>query len=336
MNLIAEIGGNHEGNQKIAIDYAKVAIDNGVKFIKYQLYSAESLVNPQIDPSRHEHFKKFTLNKDTFEEIANLCDKHSIEVISSSWDLSSLHFVDKFASRHKIGSGDFDNKYLISETLKLGKPVIMSCGLTDINRISDVINWIFANYPMYNNSNMLTLMHCTSVYPCPDNEINLRFIPILKSLFPSIDIGFSDHSIGLDALRICNLFGVSWVEKHFSLSRSSSTFRDHKCSIEPNEISLLNDMINKDNVLLGGSSGNLKPTLSEISSNHVNSFKRACYLRSDIKKGEIILKDNLVTLRPNVGISAWYYDDLIGKSVTCDINSMSPIFPHMVDDFNVG
>ena len=216
--MIAEIGGNHEGNFSYAKKLTKLAIKSGVDVIKFQLYSGNSLVNSKISPHRHQHFKKFELTKNQHLELANLCTKSGVQYNASIWDTKMIDWVDKYLKFYKIGSGDLTAFPIISQFALRGKPILLSTGLSDLSEIKETINFIIKTNPKYKNKDMIGIMQCTSMYPTDDEDINLSIIPELKKLF-KYEIGFSDHSVGDLALLISYLKGANILEFHFTDTR---------------------------------------------------------------------------------------------------------------------
>lgn len=308
--LIAEIGGNHEGNFSYAKKLTKLAIKSGVDVIKFQLYSGNSLVNSKISPHRHQHFKKFELTKNQHLELANLCTKSGVQYNASIWDIKMIDWVDKYLKFYKIGSGDLTAFPIISQFALRGKPILLSTGLSDLSEIKETINFIIKTNPKYKNKDMIGIMQCTSMYPADDEDINLSIIPELKKLF-KYEIGFSDHSVGDLALLISYLKGANILEFHFTDTREKKLFRDHFVSLNQDEVKRLIENLKRTKKLLGNEKK--KVTKSEIKSGHLKSFRRAIYFNKNIFKGDIIKKEDIVCLRPNEGLDARRANLIIGK-----------------------
>ena len=308
--LIAEIGGNHEGNFSYAKKLTKLAIKSGVDVIKFQLYSGNSLVNSKISPHRHQHFKKFELTKNQHLELANLCTKSGVQYNASIWDIKMIDWVYKYLKFYKIGSGDLTAFPIISQFALRGKPILLSTGLSDLSEIKETINFIIKTNPKYKNKDMIGIMQCTSMYPADDEDINLSIIPELKKLF-KYEIGFSDHSVGDLALLISYLKGANILEFHFTDTREKKLFRDHFVSLNQDEVKRLIENLKRTKKLLGNEKK--KVTKSEIKSGHLKSFRRAIYFNKNIFKGDIIKKEDIVCLRPNEGLDARRANLIIGK-----------------------
>ena len=165
--FIVEIGGNHQGNESRLLGLTKDAISNGVKILKYQIYTGESLVSEKYDPDRVNHFKSFTLDKSVYKKVIDLCTKANVEFMASIWSESLLDAFDPFVKRYKIGSGDLTNYPLVKCMAERGKPIILSTGLSNIDEVDSVVEYIRTINDNYYQPNNLSILQCTSVYPCP-------------------------------------------------------------------------------------------------------------------------------------------------------------------------
>tara|TARA_B100000989_G_scaffold296386_1_gene279518 strand:- start:13153 stop:14178 length:1026 start_codon:yes stop_codon:yes gene_type:complete len=308
--LIAEIGGNHEGNFSYAKKLTKEAIKSGADVIKFQLYSGNRLVNSKISPKRNEHFKKFELTKNQHLKLAEMCIKSGVQYNASIWDTSMIDWVDKYLNFYKIGSGDLTAYPIISEFAKRGKPILLSTGLSNFSEIKKTINFIVKKNPIYKKKHMIALMQCTSLYPTNDVDINLSVIPELKKIF-KYEVGYSDHSIGDLALLISYLKGAKILEFHFTDTRKNKKFRDHFVSLTKDEVIKLSLNLQRTKKLLGNPKK--EAIRSEIKSGHLKSFRRAIYFNKNIAKGDIIKNEDIVCLRPNEGLDARKADLIIGK-----------------------
>lgn len=308
--MIAEVGGNHEGNFQDALKLTKKAIQSGADVVKFQIYSGDGLVNKKISPDRNKHFKKFQLSKDQHIQLAKLCVSAGVQYNASIWDLKMIDWVDKYLKFYKIGSGDLTAYPIISEFIKREKPILLSTGLSNLNEIKDTINFIKKSNSVYKKKNMIAVMQCTSMYPTDDIDVNLNVIDQFKKSF-DLKIGYSHHAFGDLALQIAYIKGASILEFHFTDDRKGKTFRDHLISLTKNEVINLCLKFKKIKKLLGNYEKNALK--SEINSGHVKSFRRAIYLNKNIQKGKIISKNDLVCLRPNVGLDARKINKILSK-----------------------
>lgn len=310
--LIAEIGGNHEGDFSYAKKLTKLAISTGVDVVKFQVYSGSGLVSRVESKRRFEHFKKFELSKEQHIEIAKMCKKAKVIYLASVWEESSLNWIDKYLKFYKIGSGDLTAYPILSLLAKRNKPIILSTGLSTLKEIKNTIKFLRQQNKKYKKENYLALLQCTSSYPTDDREVNLNVINTLKQS-TNLPVGYSHHNKGDLALITAYLMGAQILEFHFTDTRKKKFFRDHKISLNPQETKDLISKIQKINLIKGKSIK--KPTHNEIKSKHIQSFRRALYLNRDLKKGQVIKKEFVTCLRPNKGIDARNYKKIIGKKL---------------------
>jgi len=320
--LIAEIGGNHEGNFETAKAMTQLAIEAAPNCIKFQLYSGSKLVNGKLSPNRNKHFEKFELTKTQHLELVSMCANANIDYCASIWDLEKYEWIDKHIKFYKIGSGDLTCYALLKIMALSGKPIILSTGLSTIKEVRESLNYIRSINSIYNSPNTVCLMQCTSMYPIPDSEANLNTL-ISYQKEKNVLIGYSDHTIGSKGLETACAMGAQILEFHFTDSRINKNFRDHKVSLTKSEVIQLKTNIKKITELKG--SGIKRPTKSEIESNHVKTFRRAIYFNKNVIKGTIITDDLLVFLRPETGLSAKYAYKIVGKKITRDVDALEPI-----------
>lgn len=312
--LIAEIGGNHEGNFDYALKLTKLAIDSNVDYIKYQLYTGDTLVSKIESPQRNKHFKKFELSQEEYIKLANLCETNGVGFMASVWNSNYVSWIDKHNPIYKIGSGDLTAYPILKEFAKIGKPIILSTGLSTIDDIAGAVELLQRENEIYKNPNFLSILQCTSMYPIPFQDANLSVIQTLKDLF-KLPVGYSDHTEGKKALVTSFAMGAQILEFHFTDSRENKEFRDHKVSLTKSEVIEMIDEI-KDVEKLKGNS--IKRPLP-VEGNHVVTFRRAVYPVRDLKKGTIIVANDLTILRPNHGIDAREFDLVVGKKLLEDV-----------------
>lgn len=307
--IIAEIGGNHEGNFEYAKYLTTLAADSGVDAIKFQIYTGNKLVNHEYDPKRVKHFNKFQLKQREYIELAKLCKKLGVSFMASVWDQQAIKYINKYIPIYKIGSGDLTNFSLIKKILDTSKPIIISTGLANIKEVEDLLQFIKNNDDSYIKMNKIALLQCSSMYPIKNKEANLNVIHTYKDKF-GIPVGYSDHTEGHLAIEVAITMGAEIIEVHFTDDRSNKKFRDHKVSLTRDEIIEFRKYIKKVKTLKG--SYHKKPTKSEVENNHLKSFRRAVYFKRDLPKGHIIRQSDLITLRPVRGIKANNFYKLIG------------------------
>lgn len=321
--IIAEIGGNHEGDFKYAKKLLYDAIESGADAVKFQTYKPEKIVNKLVDKDRYDHFSKFSLDDDQFLELAQISKDNNIIFMSSVWDMDSLELLDPFIEVHKIGSGDITNYPLIQEIVKKGKPTIISTAMTTIEEIRSVVDFILKVDTSILSENRLGIMQCVAMYGEPlDEYANLNVINTLKNEFPDAIIGYSDHTLGIHACNIAVGMGAKILEIHFTDDKNRN-FRDHHLSVTKDELIMLIEDIRKTENMLGSP---FKKPVSDIETiSRIKEFRRACYLNKDLSKGKIITQDDLITLRPNIGIDATKYFKIIGKRLDKKVKKGEPL-----------
>lgn len=314
--LIAEIGGNHEGNFEFAKKLTQLAIDTDVDYVKFQIYTGNTLVSSVESPDRNKHFKKFELSESQHIYLADMVTEAGIKYTSSVWDIDVMNWIDNYLSLYKIGSGDLTAYPLLRKTAQTGKPIILSTGLSTEKEVLDALKFIQHENPIYENPKMLAVLQCTSMYPIKPEDANLNVMRRLKDV-TNLTIGYSDHTEGIRALQYAAAMGAEILEFHFTDSRKGKVFRDHKVSLTPLDVSNLIKEIKFITKLKGSSDKN--PVQIEVENGHDTSFRRAVYPSRDIKAGEMLNEDNLTVLRPNHGIDAREYFNLIGRRALVDI-----------------
>lgn len=314
--LIAEIGGNHEGDFEYAKELTRLAIDTDVDFIKFQIYSGNTLVSQLESPDRNQHFKKFELSKEQHLELAKMVIDAGINYTSSIWDFSAIEWLDDYMELYKIGSGDLTAYPLLKKIASIGKPIILSTGLSSDDEVLETVEFIRKVNPIYENKEMFALLQCTSMYPIKPSDANLLVMNSLRDK-SNLTIGYSDHTEGSKALYYATAMGAEVLEFHFTDTRSNKNFRDHMVSLTPDEVLSLIEEIKLIKSLQGS---HIKEALPiEINNNHHISFRRAVYPVRDIMEGELINENDLTILRPLHGIDARSFESLIGKKINRNV-----------------
>lgn len=308
--LIAEIGGNHEGNFDYALKLTDLAIESGADYIKYQMYSGDSLVSRLEGAQRNTHFKKFELSQEQFIILAKRCQSADVGFMASVWNPDYLSWIDEYMSIYKIGSGDLTAYPVIREIAKTGKPMILSTGLATLQEVLETVAFIQSLDERYHEPENLAILQCTSMYPIEFKDANLSVITLLRQA-TQLPVGYSDHTEGSRALEIAVAMGAEILEFHFTDERKGKTFRDHKVSLTKDEVLALGKKIEEIRSLQGHY---LKRPL-EVEAEHRISFRRAVYPARDLPAGTIIKVEDLISLRPNHGIDARDFDRLIGKKL---------------------
>lgn len=322
--LIAEIGGNHEGDFATALRLLDLAACSGVDFVKFQIYTGDGLVSPVEAPDRHRHFRGFELSREQHVELVHRCDAAGVGYLASVWDLGLLQWIDPQLTMYKVGSGDLTALPLLRWMATRGKPMILSTGLATLNEVLAATHFVQGVNPAYRRAEQFALLQCTSSYPTPLVEANLRAMDDLRAA-SGLAVGYSDHTVGDLALLVAAARGAQILEFHFTDKREGRTFRDHAVSLTADEVRELCLRLDALRLLLGD--GVKAPQPGEIDSDHVRTFRRAVYCRRDIAAGEVLTADDLVCLRPNHGIDAREFDRLPGRRARVSIKAFRALMP---------
>jgi N-acetylneuraminate synthase/N,N'-diacetyllegionaminate synthase len=310
---IAEIGGNHEGSFKYAKILTQLAIESGADAIKFQFYTGDTLVSRIEGGSRNEHFKKFELSNEQNLELIGLVSASGAMPMASVWSKEMLSWADPHLSYHKVGSGDLTCYPMLSALAATDKPMILSTGLSSLREVESAVAYIEKYNPSYISHRKLALLQCTSSYPTPDEDANINAMLTLKREF-GLPVGYSDHTLGADAIEIAVSMGAEIIEKHFTDTREGKTFRDHHVSLTRDEVQKTLDKMRRIVVFKG--SGEKILTMSEREARHHVTFRRGIYIKKSVNIGEFLTAENLTVLRPFHDICASRFDEVLGQKAT--------------------
>jgi N-acetylneuraminate synthase len=321
--VIAEAGVNHNGSVELAHRMVDVAADAGADFVKFQTFRAAALVTqeaPKADyqkresgvaESQYEMLKRLELPKAAFAELAAYCRSRRIGFLSTPFDAESAAFLDTLEMPvFKVSSGDLTNTPFLRILAGFGRPIILSSGMATLAELEQGVEVLEASrLPI----EMITLLHCTTDYPAPPAEVNLRAMHTLRTAFPGATIGYSDHTVGIDIPVAAVALGAQVIEKHFTLDRSQPG-PDHSASLEPKELREMVASVRRIELALGD--GRKRPTASELPNRAV--ARKSVVAISPIQKGELFSCQNLAARRPGTGLPPIYLEALIGQSATRD------------------
>ena len=251
-----------------------------------------------------------------------MCCEAGVSYNASVWEIEMLDWIDEHLDFYKIGSGDLTAWPILQVFAKKNKPILLSTGLSNLQEVLDTVAFIQSVNPNYKDPNMLCLLQCTSMYPIPLSDANLNVMTTYRNE-TGLSVGYSDHTEGMDALKVAAAMGASVLECHFTDSRDGKEFRDHKVSLTPSELSELKTEIAKITRLRG--SEVKRPEKSETENNHQTSFRRAIYLKRNMRKGEVISESDLAYLRPAHGTDARYLNLVLGAKALRDIEAHTAI-----------
>lgn len=318
--IIAEAGVNHNGSILLAKKLVDSAKEAGANCVKFQTFISSNIVSKtgkkaeyqkvytEAEESQQDMLKKLELSFDEFVELNNYCKSKDIEFMSTAFDFDSIDFLSTLdMSSWKIPSGEITNLPYLIRIAKLNRPVILSTGMSKIEEIRSAIHILKSN-----GCGEITILHCTTEYPTPFNDVNLKAMITMKNEF-GVKIGYSDHTKGIEIPIAAVALGATVIEKHFTLDRNMEG-PDHKASLEPPELKAMVDSIRNIEVALGD--GIKKPVESE--KKNIVIARKSIIAKKAIKLGEIFTEENLTVKRPGNGISPMHWFEVIGKVASRD------------------
>jgi N,N'-diacetyllegionaminate synthase len=318
--IIAEAGVNHNGDIEIAKKIIAAAKEAGADFVKFQTFNASrqatylaKKANYQkkttpANESQYEMLKKLELSKDMHRMLIQSCKDSDIAFLSSSFDIESTSLLISLEQEVlKIPSGEITNLPYLRHIGSFNKKLIISTGMATLDEIGSAIKVIVNEGTNIAN---LTLLHCTSEYPAPIEEVNLLAMNAMSREF-NLEVGYSDHTEGIEVAIAAVALGAKVIEKHFTLDRNLIG-PDHKASIEPNDFKKMVLAIRNIEKALGNEIK--KPTQSEIS--NISTVRKSIVAKTPIKIGENFTADNLTVKRPGSGVSPMLWDRVINKKAS--------------------
>lgn len=319
--IIAEAGVNHNGDKNLAYKLIDIAKESGANAVKFQTFKAEKGISKYTkmadyqkknlgkEDSQIEMIKKLELSYKDFEDFKKYCDEKGIIFLSSPFDEESIEFLDKLVPYYKIPSGEIVNYPYLKLIAEKNKPIIMSTGMANLSDVEKALDTIYS----INQDAEIYLLHCTTNYPTPYEEVNLKAMITLKEAF-KIPVGYSDHTLGIEVPIAAVAMGAQIIEKHFTLDRNLPG-PDHKASLEPNELKAMVNAIRNIEKALGN--GIKKPNKSEKEIEKV--VKKKLIATRDIKSGETISEKDIAIKRSNIGLSPDFLEVIIGKKIIKNI-----------------
>ncbi len=314
--IIAEAGVNHNGNLKLAKKLIDAAARAGVDAVKFQTFDPETLVIKNADKAKYQSkndrrtgegqysmLKRLILPRKWHKELKQYSESKGLIFLSTPFSLDDAIFLRKLGIKAiKVGSSDTENIPYLAEIAKWNLPIILSTGMSALPEIKETVKTIRKA-----GNNKLIVLHCTTNYPTPHEEINLRAITTLKKEFKNIPIGFSDHTLGIEAPIAAVALGAKVIEKHLTLDKNLSG-PDHKASLEPEELKKMVMSIRNIEKAMGN--GKKIPFSSE--QKIANVVRKSIVALKEIKKGETFTKENVDIKRPGTGLSPKHYFQIIG------------------------
>ncbi|WP_296028664.1 N-acetylneuraminate synthase [uncultured Treponema sp.] len=318
--IIAEAGVNHNGRLDLALELCKAAKEAGADVVKFQTWITEKIITHNVaqadyqtvntgkQESQFDMLKKLELSYDDFIKIKKYCDEIGIQFASTADEKWSLDFLVELGIPFiKIGSGEVTNIPFLRTMGNKKLPVIISSGMSSLADVDVALRTLREA-----GTKNITLLHCTTNYPCPMQEVNLNAMLTLRDAF-KVPVGYSDHTKGIEVPIAAVALGATIIEKHFTLDKNMEG-PDHLASTEPAEFKKMVDSIRNIEIALGN--GEKVPTKSESDISKV--VLKRCVATQEIKAGEIFTDKNLCVKRNDKGLPAKYWDLIEGKKSTRD------------------
>jgi N,N'-diacetyllegionaminate synthase len=323
--IIAEAGVNHNGSLKTAKQLVEVAAESEVDMVKFQTFSAGRLVttsaikadyqNQTTDASesQHEMIRKLELSRETHEELMAYCNQCGIEFFSTGFDIQSIDLLlDLGLKQFKIPSGEITNLPYLRHIGRYGKPVILSTGMSNLGEIETALDVLETSGT---SRNQVTVLHCNTEYPTPMEDVNLRAMLSIRDAL-GVDVGYSDHTLGIEIPVAAVALGATVIEKHFTLDRTLPG-PDHRASLEPYELKAMVRAIRNIEQALGD--GIKRPSPSEAK--NIPIARKSLVAAIAIQTGERFTETNLTAKRPGSGISPMCWDEILGRSANRDFEA---------------
>lgn len=305
--IIAEIGNNHEGNYELAADMVRAAAETGVDAVKFQTFIPEDFVSKSMG-ERFSKLSSYALSFREFEGLNTLARSLGLDFISTPLDLKSASFLAPIVTAFKVASSDNTFYPLLDKLSEYDKPVIISSGLLDFEAVIKTKSYITSKWKEKNKVENICFLHCVTAYPVEPKYANLSAITEMIGGL-NCPVGYSDHTLGIDAALCSVALGARIIEKHFTLDKNQSDFRDHKLSADPNEMRELVEKVKLIEILLGGGSKSQQLPECEI----LPQVRRSIRFSRDMNIGDRVSLDDLRFVRPSGEMAPGDEHLVIGK-----------------------
>lgn len=320
--IIAEAGVNHNGDIALAKKLIDAAAEAGVDAVKFQTWKTELLVTPDAvqaeyqtentgkEESQFAMLKRLELSYPEFEALKSYCEQKNIRFLSTPDEAVSAQFLNNLQDIFKIGSGELTNIPYLAFIARLGKTVILSTGMGDMEEIHTAVRTLKENGL---ENHQIKILHATTEYPTPMEEVNLRaMLQIQRET--GLEVGYSDHTLGIEVPVAAVALGAKVIEKHFTLDKNMEG-PDHRASLDPQELKAMVVAIRNVEKALSGS-GIKEPTPSEMKNKPI--VRKSIVAGRSIKAGEVLSEENLAIKRPGTGISPMKWAEVIGNKAIRD------------------
>lgn len=320
IQVIAEAGVNHNGDLDLALKMAEAAKAAGADIVKYQTFQPEALSSRYAGKAAYqeettapgesqlEMLKKLTLPPEGYRRLKARCDEIGIVFLSTPFDLESVAFLDGIDMPFwKVPSGEATNLPYLLAIARTKKPVVLSTGMCEMGEIQAAMDVLRAN-----GTPKITLLHCNTEYPTPYGDVNLRAMAAMRERF-GVDVGYSDHTPGMEVPIAAAAMGAVIIEKHFTLDRNMEG-PDHKASLEPDELAAMVKAVRHIEAALGDGEKRMSP--SEAKNRDV--ARKSIVARRAIQRGEPFTEENLTAKRPGNGVSPMRWFEVLGTRAKRD------------------
>lgn len=321
--IIAEAGVNHNGSLDIAKQLIDKAVEAGVDIIKFQTFKSEKLVSKAAkqaeyqqrnigkkDESQLAMLKKLELSPSDHEALMDYCGEKGIRFFSTAFDMDSIEYLHSLnLGLWKIPSGEITNYPYLRKIAQYHEPIILSTGMCELSDIEATLK-VLVGFGV--KKEQITILHCNTEYPTPYSDVNLKAMLEIRDRF-GVQVGYSDHTQGIEVPIAAVALGASVIEKHFTLDKNMEG-PDHKASLEPDELKAMVCAIRNIEQTLG--SGH--KTISESERKNIEIARKSIVAACPIKKGELFTEENLTVKRPGNGISPMRWSEVIGKTAAKD------------------
>ena len=315
--IVAEAGVNHNGDINLAKKLIDIAVKAGADAVKFQTFKTELCVsknakkasyqeeNTDKEESQFDMIKKLELNENMHKELIAYCKQKNITFLSTPFDSDSIKLLDELGlSTFKIPSGEITNLPYLRQIGGLNKKIILSTGMANLGEVEAAIDVLVKSGTKREN---ISLLHANTQYPTPMEDVNLKAMITLKNAF-GLEVGYSDHTLGIEVDIAAVAMGAKIIEKHFTLDKSMPG-PDHKASLEPDELAAMVEAIRNIELALGDGLKHFSKSESE----NIKIARKSIVAKRDIKKGEIFSEQNICVKRPGDGINPMRWDEVIGQ-----------------------
>ena len=324
--IIAEAGVNHNGNIETAKKLIDVAAEAKADYVKFQSFVAEKLVSPKAkkaeyqvknigndDDFQFKMLKKLELSDQDHLDLIDYCKSKSINFFSTAFDLDGIDYLNSLnLNIFKIPSGEITNYPYLKRIAEKKKPVILSTGMSNMQDIEAALDVLINNGL---TKNEITVLHCNTEYPTPMEDVNLKAMLTIKNKL-EVNIGYSDHTLGIEVPIAAVALGATVIEKHFTLDRNLKG-PDHIASLEPEELkNMVKSIRNIENAISGNAEK--KPSKSEVK--NISIARKSIHIKKSLKRGDVIEESNMIALRPGNGISPMEWSEIIGKKINKNLH----------------